>query len=250
MLTDRSVVVTGGGSGIGRAAVHRLVKLGCAVTIADRDESAGQAVLEEVSAECAGLCQFVRTDVTSEADVAAMVDAAVKSYGRLDAAINSAGINPVGKALHRLTLEEFDRCNAVNLRAMFLCLKYQITAMMEAGGGAIVAISSVAATNGVLNGSDYCASKAGVNGLVRGAALDYAAANIRVNSIMPGGTWTPMAEKALAAIPSMNDFVQAFPMKRFADATEMAEAAIWLISDSASYITGASIATDGALGIA
>jgi 2,5-dichloro-2,5-cyclohexadiene-1,4-diol dehydrogenase 1 len=246
-LRDKSVIVTGGGSGIGRAAATMLAEFGCKVTIADLNEHGGREVAEEILLSGTGEGQFIRTDVANEADVIAMVNAAVRAYGRLDGAINAAGVPSSGKLLADLSLEEFDRCNNINLRGMFFCLKYQIAAMQRTQGGSIVAISSTAAIVGVPKHAEYCASKSGVTGLVRGGAVDYADKGIRINSILPGGTLTPMVQFSLEQDPSLSKVVDTFPMKRFAQPHEVAGAAVWLISDAASYVTGATWPVDGAL---
>jgi 2,5-dichloro-2,5-cyclohexadiene-1,4-diol dehydrogenase 1 len=246
-LSGKAVIVTGGGSGIGRAAVQLLAEAGCNVMIADLNETGARAAISDIEAAGKGSGQFIRTDVSNEADVRAMVEATLNAYGRLDGAINSAGVPSCGKLLAEVSLEEFDRCNNINLRGMFLCLKYQIEAMEKTGGGSIVAISSSAAITGVPRHSEYCASKSGVTGLVRGAAVDYADKGIRFNAILPGGTWTPMVQFSIEQDPSLSKVVDLFPMKRFAQPHEVAGAAVWLISDEASYVTGASWPVDGAL---
>jgi 2,5-dichloro-2,5-cyclohexadiene-1,4-diol dehydrogenase 1 len=245
-LRGKSVIVTGGGSGIGRAAAKMLAQAGCMTTIADLNENGGREAVEEIES-AQGLAQFVRTDVARESDVIRMIEAAEKAYGKLDGAINAAGVPSCGKLLADVTIEEFDRCNNINLRGMFLCIKYQVAAMLRAGGGSIVAISSSAAVIGVPKHAEYCTSKAGVTGLVRGGAVDYADKKVRLNSILPGGTLTPMVQFSIEQDPSLSRVVDMFPMKRFARPEEVAGAAVWLVSDEASYVTGATWAVDGAL---
>jgi NAD(P)-dependent dehydrogenase (short-subunit alcohol dehydrogenase family) len=246
-LADKSVIVTGGGSGIGRAASRLLAEAGCHVTVVDLNEGGGREAVADIKSKGAGEAQFVRADVADEADVREMVAAAEKTYGKLDGAINCAGVPQHGIPLAQITAAQWARVNDVNLRGMFLCLKYQILAMQRAGAGSIVAISSSAAVSGVPNSSEYCASKAGVTGLVRGAAVDYADKGIRINAILPGGTWTPMVESAIKLDPALNRIVDSFPMKRFAQPHEIAATAVWLVSDEASYVTGACWLVDGAL---
>ena len=242
----RSVIVTGGASGIGKAAVQLLAQMGDAVTIADLDASAGETLAREI-ASAGGRAQFVRTDVTSNDSVRAMVDRAVAAYGKLEAAINSAGVPQKGKSLHELALEDWDFCHGVNLRGMFLCMKHEIAAML-AEGGAIVAVSSAAAVKGLINSTAYCASKAGVTGLVRAAAVDYAEAGIRINALLPGGTDTPLAHRSSAANPKVAQQVK-IPIGRLATPHEIAANAIWMISDQAAYMTGACIVIDGGMTI-
>jgi 2,5-dichloro-2,5-cyclohexadiene-1,4-diol dehydrogenase 1 len=246
-LSGKSVIVTGGGSGIGLAAAKILGDSGCLVTIADLNEAGGKEAANDITASGKGKSQFIKTDVADENNVKAMVDAALKAYGKLDGAINAAGVPSCGKFLAEVSIDEFDRCNNINLRGMFLCLKYQILAMQRTGTGSIVAISSSAAICGVPKHAEYCASKAGVTGLVRGGAVDYADKGIRINSILPGGTWTPMVQFSIQQDPSLSKVVDMFPMKRFAQPHEVAGAAVWLVSDAASYVTGAAWPVDGAL---
>lgn len=247
-LAGKSVIVTGGGSGIGRSAVELLAKAGCLVTIADVNEEGGRAVLAEIQTSGAE-AQFVHTDVSIEASVEAMVAAAEATYGKLDAAINAAGIAGERAPLAELKTSDFDLVHGINLRGMFLCLKYEVMALERTGAGSIVAFSSKAGESGTPNCAQYCASKAGILGLVRGAALDYAAKGIRINSILPGGTWTPMAAAAIVSDSTLQYIVDRFPMKRFAQPEEVAAAAVWLLSDQASYVTGASWLVDGGLSL-
>jgi NAD(P)-dependent dehydrogenase (short-subunit alcohol dehydrogenase family) len=248
-LDGKSIIVTGGGSGTGRAATKLLGEAGCLVTIADRDEIGGRAAVADVLA-CGAKAQFVHTDIADEASVQAMVAAAEGTYGKLDGAINAAGIPGLrGLPLAQLTADEFDSVHNINLRGMFLCLKYQILAMQRTNGGSIVAFSSKAGEKGTINSAQYCASKAGVAGLVRGAALDYADQGIRINSILPGGILTPMMAAAIGDNPELGKTAERVPMKRFAMPHEVAAAAVWLISDHASYVTGVAWLVDGGLSL-
>lgn len=244
-LAGKSVIVTGGGSGIGRATALMLAESGCKVTIVDLSSSAAEAVLQEVQA-AGGEGQAVCANISVERDVRAMVDAAVSCFGGLQGAVNAAGVPQVGKILHEVTLEEWDRCHAVNLRGLFLSNKYEILTMLDSGGGSIVNIASTAASVGFPNGSEYCASKAGVMGLVRGGAIDYATKGIRINAVLPGGTLTPMLKGAMANDPGLEPALAAVhPMNRFGQPEEIAAAARFLLSDEASFVTGAAYAVDG-----
>jgi NAD(P)-dependent dehydrogenase (short-subunit alcohol dehydrogenase family) len=238
-------MVTGGGSGIGRAAALQLARRGYAVLVADRDEDGGRAVAQAIGA-AGGTARFVRTDVSDEDSVRQAVAAALAQFGRLDVAINSAGVPQAGKALHELGADEWDRCHAINLRGMFLCMKHQMGAMVQAGAGAIVAISSAAAEKGLVHSADYCASKAGILGLVRSSAVDYAPLGIRINALLPGGTDTPLAARSVAANPKIVGTLTV-PMGRMASPDEIAAAAVWLVSPEASYLTGAVLAADGGM---
>lgn len=244
----KSVFITGGSSGMGKAAVEILAERGSDIFIVDRDE-AGHALAERINAARVSRAIFRRADVSDEAAISAAVEMCVAEFGGLDGAINCAGVSSAGKLLHELDLEEFDRCCAVNLRGVFICMKHQIPPMLKAGAGSIVVISSTAATAGLPRGSEYCASKAGVNGIVRAAALEYARAGLRFNTIMPGATWTPMAERALADMPGLDQYIETVPMNRFGTAHEVAALSVWLLSDDAAYLSGTAIPIDGARSI-
>lgn len=244
-LSGKSIVVTGGGSGMGAAVARMLAEAGCKVTVADVNPASAAAVADEITA-AGGTAQAVAANVADPEAVKAMVAAAVSAYGRLDGAANVAGVPQVGKVLHEVSLEEWDRCHAVNLRGLFLCNKYEIEAMLETGGGSIVNVASTAAMVGFPNGGEYCASKAGALGLTRGAAIDYATRGIRINAVLPGGTLTPMLKSAMAADPGLEPALAAVhPMNRFGQPEEIAGAIRWLLSDEASFATGTSFAIDG-----
>lgn len=244
-LQGKSIIVTGGGSGIGAAVARKLGEAGCKVTVADRNAANAAEIADAITA-AGGTAQSVTANVADSASVNAMVAAAVSAYGRLDGACNAAGVPQVGKLLHEVSLEEWDGCHAVNLRGLFLCNKAEIAAMLETGGGAIVNIASTAAMVGFPNGAEYCASKAGAMGLTRGAAIDYATRGIRINAVLPGGTLTPMLKGAMDADPNLEPALAAVhPMNRFGQPDEIAGAVCWLLSDEATFATGASFAIDG-----
>lgn len=244
----KSVIVTGAASGIGKACAILLAREGWAVAVADRDMAGGAATVAEIAA-AGGRAHFVATDVADEESVRAMVASAVAVYGQLDAAINSAGIAQRGVSIREMDSASWDRCNDINLRGMFFCLKHEVDAMWARSRGAIVAISSTAATKGLVNSSDYCAAKAGITGLVRGAAIDCAERGIRINALLPGATLTPLATGSTANTPGLAGTLKR-PLGRMAQPEEIAAAAYWLVSDNASYVTGASIAVDGGMSIA
>jgi NAD(P)-dependent dehydrogenase (short-subunit alcohol dehydrogenase family) len=247
-LKGKSVIVTGGGSGIGRAAVEILCDAGAFVTVADLNEDGGSAVVAKVR-DGNGKAQFVRTDVSDEESVRAMVAAAVSAFGRLDGAINAVGVLQHWKRVHEISAAEWDFVVNVNLRGMFFCLKHEIASMLKTGGGSIVAIASIAANLGLPNSGEYCASKAGVTGLVRAAATDYAKDGIRVNALLPGSTMTPMVERALATKPKELGGAIAVPSGRMAQPAEIANGAVWMISDQASFMTGSSMTIDAGISI-
>lgn len=244
-LSGKSMIVTGGGSGIGAAVARYLGEEGAKITVADVNVAGGEETVRAIAAQ-GGTAQFVATDVSREEDVQALVAAAVATYGKLDGACNAAGVSQRGKPMHEITIEDWDRCHGINLRGLFLCNKYEVLSMIGSGGGAIVNIASTVSTVAVQNGAEYCASKAGVMGLVRGAALDYATKGIRVNAVLPGGTLTPMLTSATEQDPGLEQaLIDVHPMKRFCDPSEIAGAVLWLLSDDASFVTGSSIAVDG-----
>lgn len=243
-MRSKVAIVTGGASGIGKAVVERLVRDGWAVAIADIDGKAGAAVAQTAAA-AGGDAIFIATDVSDEAAVAAMVARTEEKFGRLDGAVNCAGIPQNGQAVHEMDVEHWDRLSAVNLRGMFLCIKHEVRAMWNEGG-AIVAVSSPAGTKALPNSAAYCATKSGIDGLVRAAAVDCAKRNIRINALLPGATLTPLAKEAAAKDPALLAAGN-WPLGRWAEPEEIAAAAAWMISPDATFMTGASIAVDGGM---
>ena len=242
-MQGKVVICTGGASGMGRATAALLASRGASVVIADIHEGQGGQVVDAIRV-AGGQASFVRADVSSEDDVRGMVAHAVETYGRLDGAFNNAGIGPGACHLHKLDLTAWQRTIAINLTGIFLCLKHEIAAMLQTGGGAIVNMSSAAGLRGNAMFAEYVSSKHGVIGLTRAAALEYGPHNIRVNALAPGSIRTPMLEKALDM--SLLSITPArYPMGRVGEAGEVAEAAAWLLSDAASYITGACLPVDG-----
>lgn len=240
----RSIIITGGASGIGKAAVELAVQRGWSVTIADLNP-AGEDFAAQIRSD-GGSAQFVATDVSSPDSVKGMVDSAVQAYGQLHAAINCAAITGSSKPIHEIELADWDRVHAINLRGMFLCLKYQVAAMWPHKYGAIVGISSAASRKGLPWSSDYCGSKAGVDGMIRGAAIDCAEHGIRINALLPGPTVTPMATGSTNANPALAK-TRVRPMERMAAPGEIAEGAIWLVSDASSFVTGIAMPVDGGM---
>jgi NAD(P)-dependent dehydrogenase (short-subunit alcohol dehydrogenase family) len=239
------VLVTGGGSGLGQAAVLLLAGAGARVAVADLDEATGVGTVARAR-EAGGEAEFVRTDVTREADVAALVSRVVDTWGRLDGAINNAGITGPYKYTPEYTLEEWNQVFAVNLTGIFLGLKYEIPQMVRQGGGAIVNTSSGAGLIGYPGLPAYVASKHAVIGLTRTAGLEFATAGVRVNAVCPGSTLTPMLQASMGDDPAALAAQEATtPMKRLARPEEIAHAMVWLLSDEASFVNAHPFAVDG-----
>jgi NAD(P)-dependent dehydrogenase (short-subunit alcohol dehydrogenase family) len=244
-LEGKVGLVTGGGRGLGQACCELVAREGGKVIVADIDPKTGEETVRLVRA-AGGDARFVRTDVSQSRDVEAMVKAAIDTYGRLDFAVNNAMIPTPFIPLADLSEEDWDRTMAVNLKGVFLCMKYEIQAMLKQGSGSVVNIGSGnehAAAPGI---NAYAAAKRGLLGLTAVAAIDYAERNIRVNAVGPGTMVTPAMRKALEDNPKHREFLESLaPIKRFSDPHEVAEAVIWLCSDKASFVVGHTLVADG-----
>lgn len=245
MKKDRVVLVTGAGSGIGRATALSFSREGAKVVVADIVAKGGEETLSMIK-KTAGDAIFVKADVSKAAEVEALISKAVQTYGRLDCACNAAGL--VGEPVSTIDCTEgnWDRVISVNLKGVWLCMKYEIPQMLKQGGGAIVNISSMEGLVGTPMHPVYTASKHGVLGLTKSAAMEYAKSGIRVNAVCPGATRTPMADEVIAGNPSIAEMVIALhPLGRMAEPEEIAAAVIWLCSDAASFVTGHPLVVDG-----
>lgn len=241
MLAARVALVTGGASGIGRATALAMAREGARVLVADRDGD-GAARTAAAIAEAGGMARGVAADVTDEAEVAAMVRAAIESYGRLDCAFNNAGVAPAeAQPLAEISAGEWARVLQVNLTGVFLCMRHEIPAMTA--GGAIVNTASIAGRIALPKAGAYVAAKHGVIGLTKVAALDHAKDGIRVNAICPGYVETPLAHRG---IERRRDAILArVPLGRIGTVEEIADMVVFLCSDRAGFVTGEAIAVDG-----
>ncbi len=240
-------VVTGAAGGMGRAIARAFADAGASVVVADVAVEGGEEIAALIR-ETGGTAEFLKTDVSSAADVEAMVGRAVGAFGGLDCAVNAAAIEFERTRLDGLSEADFDRMIAVNLKSVFLCLKYELATMVQRGaGGAIVNIASTNSFRPQANQSAYTASKHGVLGLTRSAAVDYARDGIRINAICPGAIDTPMLRNAMEARgrDPADTARRLSPVGRFGAPEEIAKAALWLCSDDASFTVGHALAVDG-----
>jgi NAD(P)-dependent dehydrogenase (short-subunit alcohol dehydrogenase family) len=246
-MTGKVAIVTGGSAGIGRATASAFAERGAAVVIADLDVERGEQAALELK-EAGGDAIFVATDVAVSDDVDRMVRAAVESFGRLDYAFNNAGIEGVPAPFADGDRENWDRTIAINLTGVWLCMRAELAVMAAGGSGAIVNCSSVAGLVGFPAMGPYVASKHGVVGLTKTAALDYATAGIRVNAVCPGVIHTEMIDRFVGDDPeALAALVANEPMGRMGTPDEIAGAVVWLCSDAAGFVTGQALAIDGGL---
>lgn len=246
LLQDKVGVITGASSGIGRSAAQVFADHGARLVLADVDEAGGADTAHRI-VEAGGSAVFVRADVSEPAQVEAMVAAAVERYGRLDCAFNNAGVDGRAASIGEDTEQNFDHVTAVNLKGVWLCVRAEIPHLLAAGGGAIVNTASAAGLVGVgLGMAPYVAAKHGVVGLTKAAALEYATAGIRVNAVCPGGVRTAMLDDAIGQrILTEQQAAALQPVNRLGTPEEVAQAAAWLCSDRASFITGHALSVDG-----
>jgi NAD(P)-dependent dehydrogenase (short-subunit alcohol dehydrogenase family) len=248
-LKDKVAIITGAGSGLGKAAALLFAREGAKIVVAANRDKDGEQTVKSIR-DNGGDAIFTKVDVTRAADLQNAVKAAIGKYGKLDIMLNNAGTPGPGKLIADITEEEWNRVLAVNLTGVFLGTKYAIPEMLKGGGGVVINISSVAALSPRRYAGAYAAAKAGVIQLTRVTALEYARKNIRVNCILPGPIDTPFFTKVAGGDP---DKIAAFkekvrnevPLGRFAQPEEIAQVALFLASDDASYITGAAVAADG-----
>jgi NAD(P)-dependent dehydrogenase (short-subunit alcohol dehydrogenase family) len=244
-LKNKVALVTGAGSGMGLAAAQAFAAEGAAVALVDINESAVRTAAERLIA--AGYKAIaIRCDVTDEAQVKAMVEQTVSAFGRLDAAFNNAGVQSPAVETADATSQEFDRVNAINLRSVWLSMKYELLQMRKQGSGAIVNNSSIGGLIGIPGRAIYHATKHGVIGLTKSAALEYASRGIRINAVCPGAIETPMVADMIAKEPeTMKDITKEQPIGRLGHPEEVASAVLWLCSPGAGFVIGHALAVDG-----
>src|SRR3989449_7875537 len=242
---NKVALVTGAGSGMGLAAAQAFAAEGAAVGLVDINESAVRTIAERLVA-AGHKAIAIRCDVTDEGQVKAMVEQTVSAFGRLDVAFNNAGVQSLAAETADATSEEFDRVNAINLRSVWLCMKYELIQMRSQGSGAIVNNSSIGGLIGIPGRAIYHASKHGVIGLTKSAALEYASRGICINAVCPGTINTPMVADMLAKEPDvMKEIMRDMPIGRLGRPEEVASAVLWLCSAGASFVIGHALAVDG-----
>ncbi|OYU34453.1 SDR family oxidoreductase [Novosphingobium sp. PASSN1] len=247
ILDGKVILITGGAGGIGAATCKVLADAGARLVISDIAEVAAKGVTDSICAR-GGEAIFIAADLSSEDAIQGLIDQSVAHYGRLDGAFNNAGMEQHNVPLDRLTLSQWNGVMQIDLTAVFLCIKYQVRAMLESSGGAIVNTASSLGQVAMSNAAEYVAAKHGVIGLTRAAAADYGAKGIRVNAILPGIVRTPMIDRLIKE-PHFNEQIERMRMRhlmqRFAEPSEIGEAAKWLLSNEASFVNGVALPVDG-----
>lgn len=241
---NKVVLVTGGGSGMGRDVCLALASQGARIVLGNRNGQAGQSVVDEIT-HAGGQAAFKATDISSANDCEALVQFAIDTYGRLDAAFNNSGIQRGFGPMHETSIEDVSDTIDVNLKGVLYLMKYETAAMLKNGGGSIVNNASIFGLKGMANTPEYIASKHGIVGATRAVALDYARQNIRVNAVCPGPIKTPGYDRVTGGDDHMYD--DGVPMHRIGQSSEVTNAVLWLLSDQASYVTGEALSVDGGM---
>jgi NAD(P)-dependent dehydrogenase (short-subunit alcohol dehydrogenase family) len=241
-IKDRIALVTGAASGIGRATALAFAKEGAQVIVVDRDAAGGEHTIAEIR-NGGGRGQFMRGDVSVSSEVERVIGNAAKGFGHIDFAINNAGVEGANKTVREYDEPEFDRVIATNLKSVWLCMKHEIDAMPDRGG-VIINVASVAGLVGFAEEAAYVASKHGVIGLTKVAALELASRKIRVNAVCPGAIETPMLHRSTSG-EDLTKYVEETPQRRVGKPEEIASAILWLCSDASAFITGVALPIDG-----
>jgi NAD(P)-dependent dehydrogenase (short-subunit alcohol dehydrogenase family) len=243
LLDNKTAIVTGAGSGIGRAIAILYAKEGARVAVSDVDESGGKETVDQIT-KAGGQASFIKADTSNPEDNRRLVDETVKKFGGLHLAVNNAGIGGPLADTGDYPIDGWDKVIAINLSGVFYGMRYEIPAILNSGGGSIINMASILGQVGTAMSPAYVAAKHGVVGLTRAAGLSYAKRNVRINAIGPAYIRTPLIENALDEA-TLNALVGLHPIGRLGDPNEVAELALWLISDKASFVTGAYYAVDG-----
>jgi NAD(P)-dependent dehydrogenase (short-subunit alcohol dehydrogenase family) len=246
-FAGKVAIVTGAGGGIGLATAKAFAKAGASVVVADIQDALGEKAARDIDAE-GGKAVYIHTDVSHTKSVAALVSRTVTAFGRVDYAVNNAGIDPEVQPDAAWDEHVFDKITAVNLKGVFLCMKHELAQMEKQGGGVIVNVASIAGLTAVYNKPSYTASKHGVIGMTKAAALQYARRNIRINAMCPGGVDTPITEQNHGgSMEFLERMKEAHPVGRIAGPEEIASGILYMCSSGASFMTGHAMVLDGGL---
>lgn len=244
-VKNKIVIVTGAGSGIGKATAIHFAKQGAIVVVSDINEESAQKVAEEIVTN-GGKSRPIKANVVKFEEVENLIYQTVKEFGKLDVIVNNAGIGPNLLNTHKSSLTDWDKVIAVNQTGVFYCMKVALQQFVEQGYGNIVNIASLAGLKASPNNISYSASKFAVVGMTKSAAMEYATKNIRVNAVCPGYTESALLTQLINAKPEMDAILKSvIPMKRYGKAKEIADAVVWLASDNTKFITGQTITLDG-----
>jgi NAD(P)-dependent dehydrogenase (short-subunit alcohol dehydrogenase family) len=244
-VTNKIVIITGAGSGIGKATAIHFAKYGATVVVSDINLESAQKVADEIATN-KGKALAVKANVAKFEDVENLINTTVEKFGSLDVIVNNAGIGPNLLKTHESLLKDWDRVIAVNQTGVFYCMKVALQQFLKQGHGNIVNIASLAGLKASPNNISYSASKFAVVGMTKSAAMEYATKNIRINAVCPGYTESALLDQLLNAKPEMDAILKSvIPMKRYGKTSEIAEAVVWLASDSTKFITGQTITLDG-----
>ena len=244
-VKNKIVIITGAGSGIGKATAIHFAKYGAIVVVSDIDLESAKKVAEEIVTN-GGTSRPIKANVAKFEEVENLINETVEEFGRLDVIVNNAGIGPNLLRTHESSLKDWDRVIAVNQTGVFYCMKLALVQFLKQAAGNIVNIASLAGLKASPNNISYSASKFAVVGMTKSAAMEYATKNIRVNAVCPGYTESALLDQLIAAKPEMDAILRSvIPMKRYGKAEEIAEAAVWLASDNTKFMTGQTITLDG-----